>query len=303
MSLSISVDREQAIDRYISLRDRMPQAVFPKQSIHIDNLESITDDIDVFVLDGFGVLNLGDQPIPNAVKRIANLQTAGCAVWVLTNGATKPAASTAAKYDDWGFNIKASNVVSSRDALMRGMARHPATLKWGVAATDFAQIDQLSKHAEHLLDDPQIYNDCDAFIFLSGLDWSDHRQKLIEEALNVRPRPVLVGNPDLVAPHPGHISIEPGYFAHQVQDATGVVPEFYGKPFKDAFEIVSENLAGVPPERIAMVGDTLHTDILGGAAAGWKTVLIKDFGLFKGRDVEEAIERSGIRPDYIAPVT
>ena len=303
MSLSFSVDREQAIDRYIAVRERMPQAQFPKQSIHIDNLESITEDIDVFVLDGFGVLNLGDEPIPNAVERIANLQSTGCAVWVLTNGATKPATSTAERYDNWGFNIKASNVVSSRDALVRGMARHPAELKWGIAATDFAQIDQLSKNSSELLDDAQIYNDCDGFILLSGLNWSDHRQQLLEAALIARPRPVLVGNPDLVAPHPGHISIEPGYFAHQVQDATGVAPEFYGKPFKDAFDIVSEKLAGVPPERIAMVGDTLHTDILGGAAAGWKTVLITDFGLLKGRDVEEAIERSGIRPDYIAPVT
>ena len=303
MSLSISVNREQAIDRYIELRGRMPQAQFPKQSIHIDNLESITDDIDVFVLDGFGVLNLGDEPIPNAVERIANLQTAGSAVWVLTNGATKPATSTAVKYEDWGFNINASHVVSSRDALMRGMARHPANLKWGVAATDFAQIDQLSKHAIELLDDAQLYNDCDAFILLSGLHWTDHRQQLLEEALKARPRPVLVGNPDLVAPHPSHISIEPGFFGHQVQDVTGIAPEFYGKPFKDAFDIVSEKLAGIAPERIAMVGDTLHTDILGGAAAGWKTVLITDFGLFKGRDVEEAIERSGIRPDYIAPVT
>ncbi len=303
ISTSVTVNREQAIDRYIAVRDRMPLAQFPKQSIYIDNLESITNDIDVFVLDGFGVLNLGEEPIPNAVERIANLQTAGSAVWVLTNGATKPAATTAVKYEDWGFNIKPSNVVSSRDALMRGMARHPATLKWGIAATDFAQIDQLSKHAEHLLDDPQIYSDCEAFVLLSGLNWSDHRQRLLEEALIQRPRPVLVGNPDLVAPHPSHISIEPGYFAHQVQDATGVAPEFYGKPFKDAFDIVSENLVGIPPTRIAMVGDTLHTDILGGAAAGWKTVLISDFGLFKGRDVEEAIERSGIRPDYIAPVT
>ncbi len=303
MSFSFSIDREQATDRYIALRERMPQAQFPKQSIHIDNLESITEDIDAFVLDGFGVLNLGDEPIPNAVERIANLQTAGCTVWVLTNGATLPAASSAQKYDKWGFNIKASNVVSSRDALMRGIAHHPADWRWGIAATDFAQIDQLSPHSSLLLDDAPIYNDCDAFILLSTKDWSDYRQQLLEAALKVRPRPVLVGNPDLVAPHPGRISIEPGYFAHQTQDVTGVVPEFYGKPFKDAFDIVSEQLIDIPPHRIAMVGDTLHTDILGGAAAGWKTVLITDFGLFKGCDVEEAIERSGIRPDYIAPVT
>ena len=33
-----------------------------------------------------------------------------------------------------------------------------------------------------------------------------------------------------------------------------------------------------------MVGDSLHTDILGGAAAGMTTVLITDHGLFRGQD-------------------
>lgn len=303
MGISISVDRAQAVARYVAVQDRLPAAQFPNQSIEIDNLEALTSDIDVFVLDGFGVLNVGDQAVPNAVDRIANLQSAGCAVWVLTNGATMPAQKTAQKYTRWGFNIPATRVVSSRDALMRGMSRHAADLNWGIVATDFAQIDLLSPQAVLLEDDAKAYDDCDAFVFLSSLNWSDNRQQLLKNALLENPRPLLIGNPDLVAPHEARISIEPGYFAHQIQDETGVVPEFYGKPFPDAFDIVSERLATVAPKRIAMVGDTLHTDILGGAAAGWKTVLITDFGLLKGRDVNEAIEQSGIVPDYIAPVT
>jgi ribonucleotide monophosphatase NagD (HAD superfamily) len=52
-----------------------------------------------------------------------------------------------------------------------------------------------------------------------------------------------------------------------------------------------------------MVGDTLHTDILGGAQAGWKTVLVTDHGLLRGENVEQAIARSGIVPDYIVATT
>ena len=33
-----------------------------------------------------------------------------------------------------------------------------------------------------------------------------------------------------------------------------------------------------------MVGDTLHTDVLGGAAYGIKTALVTDHGLFSGYD-------------------
>ena len=303
MTISFTVDRAQAIERYVAVQERLPQARFPTQSIHIDNLEALTSDIDVFVLDGFGVLNVGDQPIPNAVDRIARLQKAGCAVWVLTNGASLPAERTAQKYTSWGFNIPSQQVVSSRDALMRGMSRHAGDCRWGVAAHENAQIELLAPNITMLEDDAQAFQDCDAFIFLSSLNWSDHRQHLLKTALQERPRPLLVGNPDLVAPHEARISIEPGFFTHQLQDETGVVPEFYGKPFADAFDIVNERLTGVAPDRIAMVGDTLHTDILGGAAAGWKTVLITDFGLLKGADVNAAIAQSGIQPDYISPVT
>jgi predicted HAD superfamily phosphohydrolase YqeG len=50
-----------------------------------------------------------------------------------------------------------------------------------------------------------------------------------------------------------------------------------------------------------MVGDTLHTDVLGGAAAGCRSVLVTDHGLFAGHDAARFISASGIRPDFIVP--
>jgi len=50
-----------------------------------------------------------------------------------------------------------------------------------------------------------------------------------------------------------------------------------------------------------MVGDTLHTDILGGAAVGCRTVLVTDWGVLKGFDIDEAISRAGIVPDFMMP--
>ncbi len=50
-----------------------------------------------------------------------------------------------------------------------------------------------------------------------------------------------------------------------------------------------------------MVGDTLHTDVLGGAAAGCRSVLVTDHGLFAGRDTAPFIAASGIVPDFIIP--
>ena len=52
-----------------------------------------------------------------------------------------------------------------------------------------------------------------------------------------------------------------------------------------------------------MVGDTLHTDVLGAAASGLSSVLVADHGLLAGRDPRPYIAASGIRPRYLARTT
>lgn len=296
-------DRAGAVARYMAIAERLPGAGFPAVSRHADHLADLVDDIDVFVLDGFGVLNIGDDAIPGAVERINALQQQGKQMLVLTNGATLPSSMTCQKYAAWGFEFKVADVISSRDALARALQAKPASLQWGFAAPQHAQVDQLASNNCLLQDDPADYARVDGFVLLSSLEWTDERQQLLREALQTRRRPVLVGNPDLVAPREHWLSLEPGLYAHDLADALVAEPEFYGKPFSDVFSIVNERIGDTPPERIAMVGDTLHTDILGGAAAGWRTVLVTRHGLMRGMDVEEAIARSGIRPDYIVATT
>ena len=70
----------------------------------------------------------------------------------------------------------------------------------------------------------------------------------------------------------------------------------------NAFEEVRRRTRGnVSRKRIAMIGDTLHTDILGAAAAGWQTVLVTGHGVLKDMDVSGCIAKSGIVPDFIVP--
>jgi glycerol 3-phosphatase-2 len=115
--------------------------------------------------------------------------------------------------------------------------------------------------------------------------WSEPRQALLEQAMKDSPRQVLVGNPDLVAPVENGLSREPGHYAHRLANATGIEPVFFGKPFPAIFDMARERIRpGVPDERVLMVGDTLHTDILGGKAAGFRTALIAGYGFFDGED-------------------
>ena len=292
----------EAVARYEAIQPRLPEARFPQHSIHRAHLGELVSDIDCFVLDGFGVLNVGNDTVPGAVERVKQLQQAGVSLRVLTNGASFPSTKTLAKYRRWGMDFADGEVVSSRDALVREMQKH-TDMRWGFVALKESQLELITPQAVLLEDDPSTYADCDGFVILGTGDWNASRHGLLQIALAEKERPVLVGNPDLVAPWSGGMSREPGLYAHALKDAGVATPRFFGKPFDNAFALVRESLEGIDPQRIAMVGDTLHTDILGGAQAGWKTVLVTGHGLLRDLDVEAAIERSGIRPDYIVPTT
>jgi HAD superfamily hydrolase (TIGR01450 family) len=303
MRSSERLDADWACRRYEEIRSRLPRARFPKTSRRIGDLGDLTGEIDVFVLDGYGVLNVGTRVVAGAPETVAALRAAGKRLFVLTNGASYPVARTVERYRRLGFDFSPEEIVSSRDALSRAMANRQE-LRWGFAAVEESAIGELTRHGVRLGDDRAEYDDADGFVLLSTGDWNRARQDLLLGSLRVRPRPVLVGNPDLVAPREDGLSIEPGFYAHEIADLTGCVPEFYGKPFANAFDLVRERIGpGVPPHRIAMVGDTLHTDVLGGAAMNWRTVLVLDHGLLKGFPAGSLDRLSDIRPDFIADTT
>jgi len=303
MRSSERLDADSVLRRYAEIRPRLPAARFPPRTQEVSSLADIAGEFDVFVLDGYGVLNVGANPVPGAAERVAKLRAAGKRILVLTNGATYAPARTVARYARLGIPLTPAEVVSSRDALDRGLEGR-RELFWGFAATAESEIADLAPRGILLGDDRADHDAAEGFALLSTGDWSDQRHETMAASLAARPRPVLVGNPDLAAPREDGLSPEPGLYAHDLADRTGCAPEFYGKPFANAFALVAERLGpGVPPRRIAMVGDTPWTDILGGAAMGWRTVLVHNHGLMRGKDPDDIWQSSGIRPDFLARTT
>lgn len=295
---------EWVFDRYESIRSRLPLAatgsVAESPSQAIPDLAAIEDRFDAYLFDSFGVLNVGDTPIKGARERLARLHDLGKKVIILTNAATPPAAALQAKYDQMNFGVSADRIVSSRAVLAAHMETFGADWVWSVIAPAASRIDELPDRTVTF--DVASAASADGVVFLSSQGWSVARQDQLTATLQARPRPFLIGNPDLVAPRETMLSLEPGAFAHDLADRIGIVPEFFGKPFANAFEAALEILPpDLPRARILMVGDTLHTDILGAAAAGIASLLVTDHGVLRDLDIAACIAAAGIRPNYIAP--
>ena len=285
-------------------RARLPSPARRGRGEPAPGLAALADRFDAFILDGYGVVNVGAEPVPGIVDAVEALRGAGRAVMVFTNGAGRPARWAARRYAGWGVRIPEHLVVSSRDSLEAELAAHPRRGRWGVMAKPDSELETLPAETALLGDDDALYEEAEGFILLRSGAWTVERHRRMTEALRRSPRPVLVANPDVSAPYPdGSFSAEPGYWAIRIEAETGVACERFGKPFGSAFALALARLgaAGVRRDRVAMVGDGLYTDILGGLAAGLGTVLVTDHGLVRDLDWRAWAERSGISPDWVVP--
>ena len=286
-------DAVWALQQYEAIRSVLPAAHMPKKSVHAENLGEIADLFDTFLLDAFGVLNVGDTAIAGAAQRAQMLKDMGKDVLVLTNGACFPAEQALKKFLSFGIPLELTDIVSSRAALATGIPP--------VMSTQNSHVETLGIPWKRLENDMSIYDAASGFILLSTLEWTEAQQMLLQESLAKVARPILVGNPDIVAPRGRYLSLEPGYYGHKLGSELKIQAKFFGKPFTNIYDLAFSRLPNIDPSRVVMVGDTLHTDVLGGAAYGIKTALVTDHGLFSGYDYKKFIEQTQIVPDFIIP--
>lgn len=288
------LDTETVFERYQAVRSRMPQAATGSSSVGIASLLDITSQVEAFVFDAFGVLNVGETLIEGADHRLDELRQRGCHIRILTNAASLDRARTIAKFHRLGLRVEDDEIISSRDATLQHLdARH-----WGVIAADGDRLSDIAFTTTRLGDTAEDYRLVEGFLFLSSEGWNDQRQKLLMAAMDEKPRPLVIANADLVAPRGTGFSLEPGHFGHLVADRHPDHVRFFGKPFPEVFQLVEKTLPGIAPAKIAMCGDTLHTDIMGAAARGWRTVLVTRDGLFAGLDTQGFSERARLFADW-----
>ncbi|MFK7869364.1 MAG: HAD-IIA family hydrolase [Roseobacter sp.] len=285
---------QSIFDRYQEVRARFPEVSARDASLGISSLLDITDQVDAFVFDAFGVLNVGETMIPGADTRLDQLRERGCAIRILTNAASYDRKGAIAKFKRLGLRVEDDEIITSREAALR----HVGQGHWGVIAANLDALSDLPDTVTRLEDKADEYDKVDQFLFLSTADWTTSRQDLLVSAMQHRPRKVLIGNADLAAPRDDGFSIEPGHYGHQIADQFPDYVHFFGKPFPEVYDLIESSLPTLRPDRIAMCGDTLHTDILGAAARGWRTVLVTQDGLFAGFDTQPFSKQSRLFADW-----
>ena len=101
-------------------------------------------------------------------------------------------------------------------------------------------------------------------------------------------------NPDLNCPVEGGFIPDCGSIAALVGASTGVQCEFFGKPSRHTLDYILEQ-SGYEPQKVAVVGDRLYTDIAVAAGTEVTSILV-----MSGETTGEMLANSDIKPDIIA---
>ena len=241
-------------------------AVGPFAGVATPTLAPLAD-VDTVLLDLDGCLWFGDQLAEGAAELVDALRASGRRVGFLTNTSNSRAVRVAAKLRRLGIDAEASDVVMPVEVL----AEHPRLRErprvWFLGPEAVRQmIGELTPLAERPEDAELLLLARDTAMTYHDLADALHALQRCGAmlALNVDPRvPVEDGR---MLPGTGAIAAALSY-------ASGIEPEIVGKPAKAFFETALRRFGGTA-DRAVIVGDTLDSDIAGGAGAGLRTVLV-----------------------------
>lgn len=237
------------------------------------------------LLDAYGVLITHDGPLPGSDRFIDRLNATGKPYLILTNDASRSAATSSARYRRMGLAIDPERIVSS-GMLLAGHFRDEgmAGMTCAVLGPDdaLAYVSEAGGVPVPILDDM----DADAVIVCDEggyalLETVDRVLSLLYRRVDAgKPVRLVLANPDLVYPAgPGRFGITGGSMAFLLEEALRFrYPERddlrftrLGKPHRPMF---AEALRRSGTREMVMVGDQLATDVRGAADFGIDSALV-----------------------------
>jgi HAD superfamily hydrolase (TIGR01450 family) len=247
----------------------------------------------LFIFDMDGTVYLGGIPFDFAIRFIKNLRKSGKKVLFFTNNASHTTPFYLNKLTRLGFEPTIDEIMTAGDVTYEFLNRHRKGKSVYMVATDELVAEYKAKGINVLNteDNPQ-----SADIVVTSFDTS-----LTYEKLNIACRLIREGaeyistHPDFNCPTENGFIPDSGAIAALVTASTGVVPTYFGKPYKETIEMIAE-YTKYSTDEMCIFGDRLYTDIALGKSFGVTSCLVLS-GETKQSDVDAANDTD--KPDLI----
>lgn len=275
--------------------------------MEIQSFLSVAVHFKAVFLDSYGVLKNYNGLIDGVQNTVTYLKDKGILVRVLTNDASRSQEQQIESFARLGLHgLQTAEVITSGQMAKHFLQHKITEGKIAYLGTENSAHYILQSGLQHIAVkniDLNNVEDISAFVFLDdeGFDWNTDINKTIN-LLRRKNIPVIVANSDSLYPvSKNDVSIAIGGIARLVENMLGRKFIYFGKPDSQMFTYAYNRLKRIAPftkKDILMVGDNLHTDILGGNKFGVKTALVLS-GNTSENSVAQQISATGIIPDFI----
>lgn len=247
--------------------------------------------VGLYLLDMDGTLYLGDEIFPFTIPFLDSLKRHGRKYLFMTNNSSKSVDSYIEKLARLGIGAGRDEFMTSSQATEYYLNLHHKYDKIYVMGTESLK----EEFRQTGLDVTDVYDE-DVTCIVSGYDTELNYQKLddVSRLLTLKPDlPYIATNPDLVCPTEYGYVPDCGSVSDMIFNATGRRPVFIGKPSPLMEQLAMKKL-GFTPERTAVIGDRIYTDIKSGLNAG-----ITAFLVMSGETTREILDASPDKPTFV----
>lgn len=231
---------------------------------------ALADEYDGFLIDLDGVVWVGRDLIPGAPESLRELSERGREFVFVTNNPGRPAATYAARLREVGVDVGPERIVTAGESTARLAAEMagPGGTAFVIGAEAFS--DEVAATGLAVLAGDAAREA--RVVVVSGHRGFDYEELLTATLALQHGAELVATSRDPTLPMPGGPWPGTGAVLAAVETASGATAEIGGKPERHLFEMARERLGD--PERVAMVGDRITSDIEGGRRAGLDTILV-----------------------------
>lgn len=231
------------------------------------DIRQLTEQTKVFLLDMDGTIYFDETPIGDMIDTLKRMREAGKKLVYFTNNSSKTPEEYVSKLKRIGFWDERDLVYTSGMATAEYIKEFYPGKKVYLVGTDALKED-FKRYGIHLVEEKP---DICVLAYDTSLTFEKLRkinQYIVEGAL------YLATHPDAVCPSKDVFPPDVGSFIALLEVSSGRRPDVVcGKPYTTMGDCIKRKL-GVSADKIAMVGDRLHTDIRFGVNNGFHTVLV-----------------------------
>jgi 4-nitrophenyl phosphatase len=246
------------------------------------------------LIDLDGVVYTGREPIPGAAEFLAEARRRGLKFLLVTNNSTTSPELVAERLRTMHIEVTPQEILTSAQAAVAYVLTHAGRGSRVQIVGEAGLKQAAEEEGLTVVEDGQ----ASAEWVIAGLDRAFTYEKLTSATRAIRAGAHFVAtNADALLPvEGGQVVPGAGTIIAAIQTATDVQPIVVGKPEPGLFEHGLRRLGGLRPDQVAMIGDRLDTDVVGGKRASLRTILV-----LSGVTTSAEVRTASTQPDAIAP--